>query len=375
MMRCPSFVTRWVKSLQSFWFCDNGAMVPLMALSMIAVVGLTGIAVDTARAQLVQSRLQFSLDAAGLAAGATTNTQKIQTEAIKYLNANFNGYLGAELNATAASVKNNVITISASASLPTSFMAVVNVKTIHVNASSDINMPTSGMEVVLVLDNTGSMSNDGKLDALKSAATTMVNSLFGDSDTLPNLYVGVVPFSQAVNIGTSHPTWIDNNYLPGNGNTWPAKVSWAGCVTARYSGNEDIADDVPASGDPATLFWQYFNYCPSGYKWNDTATNTNATCQARCSYGYTWDGASSSCICPSGFHKIGPWCVYNCGNGYSWNGSSCSCNASNYINEDGACVPHCGNYNITHMYWSGSACLCGSGYTLKGGVCVVMTPQ
>jgi len=42
------------------------------------------------------------------------------------------------------------------------------------------------------------------LTALKSAANSLLDTLFGDKTTAENLYVGIVPFSQTVNVGTSH---------------------------------------------------------------------------------------------------------------------------------------------------------------------------
>ena len=61
----------------------------------------------------------------------------------------------------------------------------------------------------MVLDNTGSMANSAgggqsKIAALQAAADTLVSTLFAGQSTSTNgkLWVGIVPFSQAVNIGT-----------------------------------------------------------------------------------------------------------------------------------------------------------------------------
>ena len=70
----------------------------------------------------------------------------------------------------------------------------------------------SGLELVLVLDNTGSMTQDNKLTSLKTAATTLVNILTGGQNSVPKLWMGLVPFSQAVNIGTTYTSWMDTTY-------------------------------------------------------------------------------------------------------------------------------------------------------------------
>jgi hypothetical protein len=241
---------------------------PLLALSMVTMAGMTGIAIDTARMQLVQSKLQFSLDAAGLAAGSTVSTASLNSEVTKYLNTNFNGYLGSTLTGTNATVDstNTIISLSATATLPSTFMNVIGIKTLTVNATSQISRAVTGLELVLVLDNTGSMTNSAgggvsKIQALQSAATTLVNSLFAAGNGNGKLWVGIVPFSQAVNIGTSHPTWLNTTYdstisgMPVTQGPGWGPTSWGGCVDARQNG-EDVTDDPPGTG--STLFNQYY---------------------------------------------------------------------------------------------------------------------
>ncbi|MFY9287139.1 MAG: pilus assembly protein TadG-related protein, partial [Alphaproteobacteria bacterium] len=249
----------FVRRLREFGKSESGMTLPLLAMSMVMITGMVGMAIDTARAQLVQSKLQFSLDAAGLAASSTVNTSSLNTEVSKYLAANFNGYLGATVtgsNATADST-NTVITLTATAQLDSTFMGVVGIDEINVHANSQVTRSVTGLELIMVLDNTGSMTQTAggggtKLAALKSAANTLVDTLYhGQATAPPNLYIGIVPFSQAVNIGTSHPTWLAADAY--NFHT----TTWRGCVDARLSGY-DITDDPPSAGTPATLFTRYY---------------------------------------------------------------------------------------------------------------------
>lgn len=268
-----SLLQKLVQKWNKFCQLEDGMTLPLLAMSMVAVTGMVGMAIDTGRVQLVQSKLQFSLDAAGLAAGSTVNTSALTSEVTKYLDANFNGYLGATLSGVNATVDqtNTQITLSATATLPTTFMAVVNVKSVSVTASSQISRAVTGLELVMVLDNTGSMANSAggggsKIDALKTAATTLINNLFASNPPAGKLWVGIVPFSQAVNIGTGHPTWMnttyDNSIIDASHSTtttdWGPGGSWAGCVDARVAGNEDITDDPPSSSSTNTLFKNYY---------------------------------------------------------------------------------------------------------------------
>lgn len=324
-----SFLFRhFLQFLRVFARSESGMTLPLLAVSMVAITGMTGLAIDTARMQLVQSKLQSSLDAAGLAGGATVSTENLNTEVSKYLNVNFNGYMGATVTGSSVSINssNTILTLSATATIPSTFLNVIGISTITVNASSQITRAVTGLELVMVLDNTGSMTNSAggsetKLQALQSASVTLINSLFAAGSA--NLWVGIVPFSEAVNIGTGHPTWMNTTYDTGistmqvqtttpsetvTGPGW-GTTSWTGCVDARLSG-EDIIDDPPGSG--STLFEAYYwpsdnlNYTAesntpnSGYNpwatlvWKrckgSSCSNVNSTCSTSGGYTCTFNG-------------------------------------------------------------------------------------
>lgn len=251
-----------IQFARRFVAAESGMTLPLLALSMVVMTGMTGMAIDTARMQLAQAKLQFSLDAAGLAAGSTVNTSTLNAEVTKYLNANFSGYMGATVtgNTAVADSTNTIITLSATATLPTTFMGTIGVNTITVTANSQITRAVTGLELIMVLDNTGSMTQTAgqgisKIAALKNASTTLVNTLFGGKSTDDKLWIGIVPFSQAVNIGTGHSTWMDATY--NSGLSWPAADAWDGCVDGR-SASYDTDDAPPSQSTTDTLFKQYY---------------------------------------------------------------------------------------------------------------------
>lgn len=243
-------------------FCHDrlGAVTPLLGISMIALTAATGVAVDLGRAGVAKARLVSALDAAGLAVGARVTTSDAAAEARRYVLANFaSGYAGATIGEVTATVSSDKKTISltASATLPTAFMKLVGTKTIGVSAATEITRSTTGMELALVLDTTGSMS--GSMNALKSAANSLVDTLFGSDTVADNLFVSVVPFSQAVNIGTSRSTWVNFNNNK--------KANWKGCVMARDDGL-DQTDQPPSSSSYKfeDYYYPYYGgslYCPS----------------------------------------------------------------------------------------------------------------
>lgn len=248
---------------------QRGSAIPIIALSLLAIMSAIGAAIDMSRAQLVQSRMSAALDNAGLAAAATISTTDATAEANKYFNGNFPAsYMGTTLGTMVVTpnADNSVLSLSISGTVPMLFMKIFGINTITVSANSEVTRASKGLEVVLVMDNTGSMTQSAgggvsKISAAKSAANSLVNILFGSNETIENLWIGLVPFTQAVNIGTGRSSWTSNTSY-----NW-GTTSWGGCVEARSNGTltpqYDITDDPPS----VRLFPKYYAPDDSNNNW------------------------------------------------------------------------------------------------------------
>lgn len=259
--------------LQRFHRSESGMSLPIIALSFMGLVGSVGLAVDAGRMQLVQTKLSGALDAAGLAAGATVNTTNLGTEVNKYMAANFsNGYLGATLKTVSvtANANNSVFNLYATAEVPTTFMGVFGFQASTVRADAQITRATKGMELVLVLDNTGSMAGS-KLTSLKSAANSLVNILFNSNSMGAPLWIGLVPFAQTVNIGTSRGSLMTNTAYTASKN-W-GTTSWMGCVDERFNTGRDVTDDPPSVEKFNAYFWP----SDGNNSWTTTTTGLGTT--------------------------------------------------------------------------------------------------
>lgn len=279
-------------SLRAFLKEECGASAMMLGLSFFALLASMGAAVDIGRFQLVQARLTSALDAAGLAAGATMNTANLTTELAKYMKVNFpTGYMGATEPQITSAVSDDklVIDLTATTTVPTTMMGLFGYQKLTLTTKSQITRSASGLELVMALDVTGSMDYYGKLTALKSAATTMVNNLYGSKTSVPNLWIGLVPFSHTVNVGTSRlTTWIDqDDYATHGYGTTTNKTTWTGCVDARDSANGDVTDTPPSAQKYKVYYTPstdrrpspYSPYDWSGYNVNDWVYtwNTNGT--------------------------------------------------------------------------------------------------
>ena len=104
---------------------------------------------------------------------------------------------------------------------------------------------------------------------MKVAANDFVEILFGPRATANTLKIGVVPFSQFVNVGPSKSSasWLDTtglnplshaNFANASWHNWQAwqaiqNRNWPGCVESR-AGNASVDDTIPNTSDGATLF-------------------------------------------------------------------------------------------------------------------------
>jgi len=230
---------------------DRGGVIAIIfALALIPILMAGGAAVDLSRAYIVKQRLGIALDAAGLAVGSArglTDAQ-LQTLMLDYFNAN---YPAAEIGVTATPVMtivDDVINITATADMDTTLMRIAQIDSITVAAETTIIRETKGLEVVLVLDNTGSMSGS-KLASLKSASETFIDILFGSESTPALLKVGIVPFTGAVNVGTD-ATFRDTYTTVNPADAAYNPDHWRGCVEARAYPYDvtDASQLSPAAG-------------------------------------------------------------------------------------------------------------------------------
>lgn len=250
-MRFPAAISKLRPAAGRRWLrCERGNVAIIFALAVIPMVLAVGSAVDLARIYMVKQRLESALDAAGLAAGAVTNpATDLQTVANAFFTANYpDAALGTPSTPVLVSSSGQV-DISGSAVVPMSFMQIIGINNVTVHASARILRETTGLELVMALDNTTSMSWDGKLTAMKTAALDMIDILFGDETTPALLKVGLVPFSNVVNIGTGNVA-----YTTGTGAYDWSTTSWSGCVMARTYPH-DVQDSTTAVGGLWTPFY------------------------------------------------------------------------------------------------------------------------
>lgn len=276
-------------ALRHLWQSEQGSAMPFVALGILMLMGATGTAIDMGRVQIVQTRMQNALDATGLAVGSIVNTTAdLNAETTKYFYANFPAnYLGTTITTLSATpnADNSIITMAVAGTVDTTFMRLFGINYVDVGAQAEITRASQGMELVLVIDTTGSMNSTAgggisKIAAARNAATDLVNTLYGSASTLDNLWIGLVPFAQAVNIGPSHTDWVSADSF-----NW-GPTSWMGCVDAREAGGEDVTDTPPNISVSATLFPRYYWPCDGNNQWYGTNSGKTNCTPSGSGFGY-----------------------------------------------------------------------------------------
>jgi Flp pilus assembly protein TadG len=242
-MRNTSMISRLRQLVREFRAAETGNIALTFALATLPVVGGVGAAVDYSHANSVKAALQASLDSTALMLAreaASEDAATLNANALKYFQALFTRPEARNITVTATytSSGGSQVVVNGSADVPTSFMGIMGYNKITVKGTSTTKWGSTRLRVALVLDNTGSMSQHGKMTALKSATQSLLTQLQSAAGANGDVYVSIIPFTTVVNVGSTNngASWIDwSDY--GNctgGVTWLTAGDWT-----KYSCQQD----------------------------------------------------------------------------------------------------------------------------------------
>ena len=168
---------------------DKGQIAIIVAITLVVLIGMVGLAVDSGRGYGVKAKLSAAVDAAAIAAarGLTgdNDAERIanaQLASQKFFYGNFpNNYLGStptSLSTTAVHKSDGYwqVNVNATANLPTTFMRVLGQNELDVLAASEIIR--RDVDIVLVMDTSGSIGS--AMAGLKACAKNSFVNKFID---------------------------------------------------------------------------------------------------------------------------------------------------------------------------------------------------
>jgi Flp pilus assembly protein TadG len=264
---------------------ERGNIAVLFAIALVPVLSFVGAAVDYTRANAARTSMQVAMDSTALMlskdlSDGTITASQINAKAQAYFTALFNNTDAKSVSVTAtytaSTPQGSTIVINGAGYIQTDFMKVAGFPNLNFNTSSTTAWGNVRMRVAMVLDNTGSMADDGKMPAMQNAAKSLVDQLSALSKTDGDMYISVVPFSRDVNVGSSNysQSWIDWSVWDADSNTntfgtcsksgittrssctnstnkgtWtPDRSKWTGCVTDRTQ-DYDTKNTTPSAGN------------------------------------------------------------------------------------------------------------------------------
>lgn len=288
------------KMWRAFARAKGGGAAIIFALALVPMVMAAGAGVDFTRALIVRSKMGAALDAAALAIGSTSglNTEAMRATAQSFFNANYT--LDSSYGATpvlTVTPSDQQIVITASASMPTFFIRLAGYDALSVANSTTVVWGQIKLWVSLVLDNTGSMRDSGKMDALKGASHSLLTMLENAADAEGDVRVAIIPFNKDVNVGSANYQsswlkWTDWDADNGSWNNWwcswypvgcswnaASHSTWNGCVTDRDQ-DYDTRNTTPSNN--ATKFpTEEYSDCPTSiqpltYNWTTLSNKIDA---------------------------------------------------------------------------------------------------
>ena len=260
----------------------NVAMVAALAMGPICVAGLG--AVDLARGTSAKSQLQDALDAAALAAARSNATTDAELKAVgdRFLDQNLEA-LSDDFQLASSTFRfgeNGRVIASAQLNVTPFIAGMLSNGVMHVGASTEVVRAEMKVEIAMVLDTTGSMSEGSKLADMKDAAEEFIDKMeeAADKSTEPDaVRIALVPFANVVRLDGAtyrNSVWIDQTgAAPVNDQIFTTSsgtqhanrfsllstlnVSWRGCVEMRQA-PYDVQDTPPNVATPATLYTPFF---------------------------------------------------------------------------------------------------------------------
>jgi len=284
--------------LAAFRRNEGGNTLMLFGLSIIPVFGLAGAASDYSRAATARTEMQTAVDSTALmvakeAQGLTA--AQVTSKANTYFSGLYkrSDVSGLTIAASYTVSQGSTVTVTTSGSMQTYFMGILGQNTMTIHTSGTATWGSTRLRVALVLDNTGSMADSGKIGALQTATHNLLSQLQAAASTSEDVYVSIVPFSKDVNVGSSNynASWVDwSLWDAANGSCTNSAYTSQSTCTAHHATWNNTAYCSSSKYTTQTS-------CESHSKtWYPVAcSNTTYTTQSTCTAGYdAWTHTSRS---------------------------------------------------------------------------------
>ncbi|MGJ8529551.1 hypothetical protein [Maritalea sp.] len=191
--------------LKQFGRNESGAFVVIFAIMSVVLIATGGSAVDFVTIQQNRKAAQVSLDATVLAlhpeifkkssGWIQSRAQDLVVEGVG------NSEITVNVDKITVDKDEGRLYLSATIKRPTLFVRLIGINEMTARLESEATRAKNRLEVAMVLDNSGSMGGS-RIAGLKTAAKLAVDILSGGESKPDKVFIGIVPFTQYVNIGS-----------------------------------------------------------------------------------------------------------------------------------------------------------------------------
>ena len=260
---------------------SSGNVAAMLAAALFPLLGLIGGGVDMGRGYLTQIQLQQACDAGVLAArqrlGASAPVTgvvpaEVATTGQRFFNINFrDGVYGTQNRTFAMELQPNyAISGVARVEVPTTLMRIFGMDSMDVSAECEAILNFSNLDVMMVIDTTGSMRHTNEGDSMSRLATVKqtIRDFYAqvEAGKAPGTQIryGFVPYATNVNVGhLLADDWVTSEWT--------------------YQGREDTGVRVP-SDEVGRTFNRNWTY----------VSGTRSNWETISSYEATWNEAANS---------------------------------------------------------------------------------
>ncbi len=255
---------------------ENGNVTSFSLFLFIMMAMMGGLAIDLMKYEQTRTTLQSTLDRSTLAAASLTQQLDPESVVRDYFDA-------AGMSDTLKSVEvieglnfRNVIAEASAGSNPF-FLHMFGIEELDAPASSGAEQRINNVEIVLVLDVSGSMSGT-KMTNLKAAASDFVQTLLEDDDE-DKFSIAIVPYNSQVNLGSALRSKYNATHVHDQSNSNCLEIPSSVYSTVGVSRTLPIpmvahADVVSSAGSSSSN--NYSTY-------NSTSSATNNPLEVHCS--------------------------------------------------------------------------------------------
>ena len=179
---------RFTRVLRSFLGDERGQALAFIAVALVPMLAMSGLAIDLGRGFVTRSHLSRAIDAACLAAARAIRQGETLAEqeawAVAAANGVRSGVDGVTLTLDFGTTEDGEYTVAMTArkSVPTLLMKVLGYNTLDVATAAEATVPP--LDIVLVLDRSGSLGQQSAWRPLQDAASDFVLRFSDDIDQM-----------------------------------------------------------------------------------------------------------------------------------------------------------------------------------------------